>query len=130
MQQALNRLTFGARPGDADRVRAMGVEKWIDLQLHPERISDPATDALLTKYPVFAMAPADVIRDYNVVQQLQRQAKKADATDSTMTKGQARRDILREDPKKAELVRKTQQFVGQIQSAQLARAVTTRTAAR
>ena len=34
----LNRLTFGARPGDASEVRRIGVERWIDLQLHPERI--------------------------------------------------------------------------------------------
>lgn len=37
---ALNRLTFGARPSDIDRVASIGVEKWIDLQLHPERIDD------------------------------------------------------------------------------------------
>ena len=33
--QALSRLAFGARPGDAERVRAMGVDRWIDGQLHP-----------------------------------------------------------------------------------------------
>src|SRR5690242_15707068 len=38
--QVLSRLTFGARPGDAERVRAMGVDAWIDQQLHPERIDD------------------------------------------------------------------------------------------
>ena len=35
--QALNRMTFGPRPGDIEEVRRLGVEKWIDLQLHPER---------------------------------------------------------------------------------------------
>ena len=35
---ALNRLTFGPRPGDVDAVRKIGLKKWIDLQLHPERI--------------------------------------------------------------------------------------------
>ena len=35
--QALDRLTFGARPGDVAEVRRLGVEKWIELQLHPER---------------------------------------------------------------------------------------------
>jgi uncharacterized protein (DUF1800 family) len=124
IQQVLNRLTFGARPGDAEKVRAMGIGKWIDAQLHPERIADPAVDALIARYPVYAMAPADIVRDYNAVQQLQRQAKKS-ITDSTVTKAQARREALREDPQVAALVRKTQQFVGQIQSAQLARAVTT-----
>jgi uncharacterized protein (DUF1800 family) len=36
----LNRLTFGLRPGDVAEVRRVGVEKWIDLQLHPERIAE------------------------------------------------------------------------------------------
>ncbi len=37
---ALNRLTFGPKPGDADEVRRIGLEKWIALQLHPERITE------------------------------------------------------------------------------------------
>ena len=37
---ALNRLTFGPRQGDIEAVRKMGVKKWIDLQLHPERIAE------------------------------------------------------------------------------------------
>ena len=43
----LNRLTFGPRPGDADRVRQMGLSAWLDLQLHPSRIDDRAADARL-----------------------------------------------------------------------------------
>src|SRR5947207_11632332 len=38
----LNRLTFGPRPGDVDHVRRLGVDKWIDLQLHPDRITEDA----------------------------------------------------------------------------------------
>src|SRR5262245_52691446 len=37
---ALNRLTFGPRAADVAAVRRLGVEKWIDLQLHPERIAE------------------------------------------------------------------------------------------
>jgi len=37
---ALDRLTFGPRPGDVEAVRKMGVKKWIDVQLHPERIRE------------------------------------------------------------------------------------------
>lgn len=39
---ALNRLTFGARPGDVQQVRKTGVEKWIHQQLHPELIPQNA----------------------------------------------------------------------------------------
>src|SRR5438105_1663529 len=41
--QALNRLTFGPRPGDARQVKTMGLKKWLDLQLHPERIPENPT---------------------------------------------------------------------------------------
>jgi uncharacterized protein (DUF1800 family) len=123
VQQVLNRLTFGARPGDAEKVRAMGIDKWIDLQLHPERISDASADSLMQRYDVFALSTPDIVRDYNLVQQVQREAKKLDAADSTLNKAQARREVLAQDPKIVDAVRKTQQFVGQIQSARLARAV-------
>ena len=43
----LGRLTFGARPGDVDRVRPMGLAAWIDQQLHPSRIDDHAAEARL-----------------------------------------------------------------------------------
>src|SRR5579862_3222109 len=37
---ALNRLTFGSRPGDLEAVRKMGLKKWIALQLHPAQIAE------------------------------------------------------------------------------------------
>jgi uncharacterized protein (DUF1800 family) len=43
----LSRLTFGARPGDAANVAAMGVDKWIERQLEPARISDSDVDFAL-----------------------------------------------------------------------------------
>ena len=39
---ALNRLTFGPRAGDVAAVRRIGLDKWIDLQLHPERLAEPS----------------------------------------------------------------------------------------
>src|SRR5947208_3131621 len=42
---ALNRLAFGPRPGEVQQVLAMGVDNWIDLQLHPEKISVAAAAA-------------------------------------------------------------------------------------
>ena len=40
ISHVLNRVTFGPRPGDVERVRAMGVARYLDLQLHPERIPE------------------------------------------------------------------------------------------
>ncbi len=38
----INRLSFGPAPGDIERVKAMGVDAYIDEQLHPESIPEPA----------------------------------------------------------------------------------------
>jgi uncharacterized protein (DUF1800 family) len=48
----LNRLGYGLRAGDVDRVRTMGIEAYLDAQLHPERIADPLVDAKLAQYAV------------------------------------------------------------------------------
>ena len=46
-RQVLSRLTFGARPGDVAAVERMGIDRWIDRQLHPESIPDPGADSVL-----------------------------------------------------------------------------------
>jgi len=40
---ALQRLSFGPAPGELQRVMAMGVDAYIDEQLHPERLTLPQT---------------------------------------------------------------------------------------
>ena len=41
-EQLLSRFTFGARPGDVDRVLAMGGDKWFEQQLSPDAIPNAA----------------------------------------------------------------------------------------
>ena len=61
---ALNRLTFGPRPGDVQRVAQMGVDKWIDLQLHPEKIDDTALDARLTPFRTLRMDTRELVENF------------------------------------------------------------------
>src|SRR3954452_5743502 len=61
---ALNRLTFGARPGDVERVTAMGVDKWIDQQLHPDKIDDSAVQARLANYGTLKMSSRDLAEHF------------------------------------------------------------------
>jgi len=62
---ALNRLTFGPRPGDVEAVRKMGVKKWIDLQLHPERIvENPELAQRLAPLESLRLSQADTERNY------------------------------------------------------------------
>jgi len=61
---ALNRLTFGPRPGDVDRVMAMGVDKWIDQQLNPSKIDDSALDARLAQYRTLKMDAREMAENF------------------------------------------------------------------
>jgi len=55
---ALNRLGFGPRPGDLERVRAQGLGAWIEEQLHPEKLDDSALEASLKSFPLLAAPPS------------------------------------------------------------------------
>ena len=62
--QALNRLTFGPRPGDVQQVMAMGVDHWIDLQLHPEKIPDSAIEARLAPFRTLRMSSQEIVEEF------------------------------------------------------------------
>src|SRR5215831_13911730 len=64
----LNRLTFGATPDDVDRVRRIGIDAWIDQQLHPERITEnPVLDARLRELQTLDMPTWQVLQKYPAV---------------------------------------------------------------
>ena len=62
---ALNRLTFGPRPGDVEAVQKMGLKKWIDQQLHPERIPEnPEVAERLKPLESLRMSSAEIAKEY------------------------------------------------------------------
>src|SRR5437764_4010056 len=63
-QHALNRLTFGPRPGDVEKVTAMGVDKWIELQLNPEKIDDSALQARLQPFRTLNMDARSMVQEF------------------------------------------------------------------
>ena len=60
----LNRLGFGARPGDIERVQTIGLAKYIDEQLAPEHIADPALDARLASFNTLTMSTRELAEKY------------------------------------------------------------------
>ena len=69
----LNRLGFGARPGDVERVKAMGVEKYIEQQLNPEKIPDSVAENKVRELSVLSMTTAELYEKYPQPGQLLRQ---------------------------------------------------------
>jgi uncharacterized protein (DUF1800 family) len=116
-QQALhvlNRAAFGPRPGELAKVRAMGVDAWIDQQLHPERVDDSALEQFLSNYKSFNYDQGDLVKQYAELQRERRQTKK-DATSEEI----ARQDsiMLRQEGQQLRTV------VTELQSSRVARAV-------
>src|SRR6266851_128915 len=69
----LNRLGFGARPGDLERVKAMGVENYISQQLFPDKIDDATAEAKLQNLETLRMSTAQLYEKYPQPGQLLRQ---------------------------------------------------------
>ena len=62
---ALDRLTFGPRPGDVARVKKIGLKKWIDQQLNPERLAENADlAAKLEPLESLRMTPMETVQHY------------------------------------------------------------------
>ncbi len=51
----LNRIAFGPRPGEVERVAAMGVFNYIEMQLAPEKISDAKVERRLEQLEIFKL---------------------------------------------------------------------------
>jgi uncharacterized protein (DUF1800 family) len=61
---ALNRLTFGPRPGDLQKVMNADVDDWIEQQLHPEEINDGVLDGKLGPLRTLRMSTRDLLQTF------------------------------------------------------------------
>ena len=114
---ALNRLTFGPRPGDVEEVRRIGLNKWIELQLHPDQIAEnPVLEARLKPLESLRMELSDVVREYtpqqnqammaiNTVQSLNQLLPPADMRKVQIGTAEERTELLKAlDPEKRKQV--------------------------
>jgi len=60
----LNRLGFGARPGDVARVRAIGIERYIEEQLTPQKIDDVVADSKVKNIPSLQLSTSEIFAKY------------------------------------------------------------------
>ncbi|HMH84899.1 MAG TPA: DUF1800 family protein, partial [Gemmatimonadaceae bacterium] len=117
--QALNRLTFGAKPGDILKVRAIGLDKWIDQQLQPDKINDDAMNAFVRNYSALDENQNDLLKQYAEQQQQRRVAKRERAdTTQPMTA-----DEIAQMRQQQQMANSRRQVVTQLQSSRVARAV-------
>ncbi len=90
IEHVLNRLGYGPRPGDIDRVRKIGVDKWIDQQLRPDRIEDSAIETRLAPFETPGLDATTIFRDYYrpAVEERRRRQREQSGPDAPPTTGQ------------------------------------------
>jgi uncharacterized protein (DUF1800 family) len=65
LHHALERLTFGPRPGDFDSLQRLGLRKWLDLELHPEKVAEnPVLAPRLADLESLRMTPREIYLHY------------------------------------------------------------------
>lgn len=60
----LNRIGYGPRPGDIERVEKIGMDAYIQEQLHPERIDDSAADRALARFDTLRMSSSHLLDEF------------------------------------------------------------------
>ena len=112
--QVLNRLAFGPRPGDVERVQKIGIARYVEQQLHPEAIDNAATETLLAAFPSISMDPAELNAKYVQPKML--------ATELGMTSDSIDRQGINQAMKKRGL-NPQQKLLQELQGQKLVRAV-------
>jgi len=107
---ALNRLTFGPRPGDVQRVAAMGVGPWIDQQLHPEKIDDSALEVRLAPLRTLRMDTGELLENFPpppVIKAVMEGKRKMPSDPSQRAVYQAQMERIQEKQERKEQARST-----------------------
>src|SRR5437588_9337710 len=79
----LNRIGFGPAPGDVDRVRAIGLTKYVEKQLRPDHIPDSAMEGRLKGLPSIDMSSREIAEKYELPQLEARRMRKEQANTSS-----------------------------------------------
>ncbi len=92
MLHLLNRITYGPRPGDIDRLARIGIERFVEEQLHPESIPDRAAVRVLSEFRVLKLGSTDYARafTYDRRMNLERQRRRPDTSNAMRFRGSGR----------------------------------------
>ncbi len=73
----LNRITYGPRPGDVERVQRLGVERFIEQQLHPDTIDDRHVEGRLDRFETLQLTSRDIAAQFAIPARQARRAAQA-----------------------------------------------------
>jgi len=105
---ALNRLAYGPRPGEVDRVAALGVMHWIDQQLEPARLPDRILAGREREFAILSLDPEGLARIF---------------AEARRDRAERRREFNKAMAPASQALSQLRQLVGQVQQLAVARAV-------
>jgi uncharacterized protein (DUF1800 family) len=122
---ALNRLGYGPRPGDVEKVRAMGLSRWIEQQLEPSRISEPVLAGKLKALPTASLSTHDLMKGYEIPPEAQREIQKRRAEMGGEPSEEEQQKVRRELTQKyaGQMAGPPRRVVDELQEAKVIRAV-------
>lgn len=97
IMHVLNRLGFGARPGDVTKVKAIGIQKYIDQQLNPSSINDSVAEVKVKNLEVFNLSTAEVFAKYPNPGALLRQLEGGRQTQTNAAQANPEREMTQDE---------------------------------
>ena len=127
----LSRLTYGARPGDVERVKAMGLQKWIETQLMPSRIDNAALESRLERLETLTLDSQTIQREYSGPAMMERRRRQLErAEDGNREPGAGNQEMQPGSPLPApgsrqmsDAMRRDREVITDLEEAKLLRAV-------
>ncbi len=84
---ALNRFTFGPRPGDVAAVESMGLQRWFEMQLHPERIDDSGFVAEMGQFPAMGLPEEELKKRFPSGQMIRQMGRRGESVPGDPVEG-------------------------------------------
>lgn len=120
----LERLTYGPRPGDIEAVAKVGIDRWIEQQLHPEQIRDEGMASRLAPLRTIQLSSADVMKGYELPREAKRKIQEATGQSgggSEQARARLKRDLRAQY--RDTMLGPPKQVVDELQQAKILRAV-------
>jgi uncharacterized protein (DUF1800 family) len=118
----LNRIGFGARQGDVERVRAIGLAKYIDEQLNPERIADTSMARRLAGFETLTLSSRRIAEDYYLPAQEAKRKAKLENKDAPPDQANAQPPAKSRTPQQMEMARQQREVLVELTGQKILRA--------
>ena len=114
----LNRVAFGPRRDDMARLRQIGLQRYIEEQLHPERIADESVNGRLAVLATIGLSEDEIVARYEIPQLQARRERRREAAQGSPQEQENPRPNM-----PPEMMRRANQLVVELSEQKLLRAI-------